>query len=77
MTHGADCLREMFGATIGQIIAINGRNNHVVQTQFLNRIRNPPRFERIQFIRPPRCNVAKCTAAGTNFAHDHHGCVPL
>ena len=77
MAHGADRLREMFGATVRQIIAVHRCDNHVVQPQFLNRIRNPPRFERIQVIGPPRGDITKRATAGTNFTHDHHGCMPL
>ena len=77
MAHSTNCLREMFGATIGQIIAIHRCDNHVIKPQFLNRIRNPTRFKGIQFIGTTRSDITERATAGTNFTHDHHGCVPL
>ena len=77
MAHGADCLREMFSTPSVR----SSRSTDVITTwfkpQFLNRIRNPTWFKRIQFIGPPRGDITERATAGTNFPHDHHGCVPL
>ena len=78
MPDRADGLRKVFCTAVLDIVSINRSDNHMVQSQRFNRMRDATRLERVKiFGRLARCNVAKGASARADLAHDHHGRVTL
>lgn len=77
MTNRADRLRDVIRAPVVQVVTVDRGNHHMTQTEFLDGLRNPARFEYIQSVWFAGRHVAKGTAAGAGLAHDHHGGVAL
>jgi hypothetical protein len=68
----------MLGTAILDIVAIHRSDDNVVQTKFGNRIRHATRFKDIQGLwRFASRDIAKRAGPRTDFAHNHHGRVPL
>ena len=74
----ANGLREMLRPAIKHIIAVHGGDDHMVEPQFLDRIRDPTRLEHVQIFRRLACrDIAEGTSPRADLTHDHHRGVAL
>ena len=69
----ADAVGEVAGPVIAQVVAVDGGNDHVAQSECGHRVRQLPRFRRVRRLGPAVGHVAEGAAAGAEVAEDHEG----
>ncbi len=74
---GADGLREMLGAAVGEIVTIHRSDDDMGEPKLECGLRDMFRFQRIERPGHPGLDVAEGAGAGTGVAHDHEGGVLL
>jgi hypothetical protein len=67
----------MLSAAIGKVVAVDGSDDDVTQSELRHRIRDLLRFLRIERRRKARLHVAEGAGPRARVAHDHHGRVLL
>jgi len=72
-----DHLLEMFGATVGQVVTVDGGNDDVGEAHLLDGLGDVLGFRHVERIRLAGGDVAEGACAGTDLAHDHEGGVFL
>ena len=77
LADGADRLREMIGAAVIEIVAIDRRHDDMRKTELGGRLGDILRLERIERARQARAHIAEGAGARAGVAHDHEGGVLL
>ena len=72
-----DRLGEVRGAPVREIVAVDRRHHHVLQTHRLDRLGEPPRLLRIEGIRRPVRHRAVGAVPGADVAEDQEGGGPV
>ncbi len=70
---GADGGREMRAAAVGKIVAVDRRDDDVIEPQLGHRLRHVLGLRRIERARQPGLDVAEGAGTRAGVAHDHHG----
>ena len=71
--NGADRLREMFGAAVGHVVAIDHRDDRVLHAHLRHGLGHAPRLVGIGGERLPFADRAEGAAARADLAEDHEG----
>ena len=74
---GADDLREMLGAAVGEIVAIDRGDDDMGEAELAGRLRDMLRLGGIERAGQPGLDVAEGAGARAGVAHDHEGGVLL
>ena len=74
---GADGLREMLGAAVGEIVAVDRGDDHMCKPELEGGLRDVFRLVGIERARHARLDVAERAGPGAGVAHDHEGGVLL
>ncbi len=77
LTHRQHRAIEMLGTSVGQIVARNRRDHHVLEPQPLGGFGDALRFIEFQRRRLTLVHRTETTGPGARIAHDHEGRCPL
>src|SRR5262249_48179376 len=69
----ADHRGEMRRAAVAEIVTVDRGDDHVLEPELRRRLRDPQRFRRVERPGKAGLDVAECTSAGADIAHDHEG----
>ena len=72
-----DCLREVLGAAVGEIVAVDRSHHHMMQSELRGRLGDAKRLAWIERARQPGLDVAEGARPRAGVAHDHEGRVLL
>src|SRR5579872_6685046 len=75
--HRSNGLREMFRAAVGEVVTVDGSDDHMLEPELEGGLRDMLRLGRIQRTRHAGLDVAEGAGAGAGVAHDHEGGVLL